>query len=83
MVADNSDNSTSASGDDAQPTGLFGKFFGAKKNYKKAKLGQSLSMYYHEEVCLHQPLKISNSPAQLFHTLDRPDISPPATPLSI
>lgn len=55
MVSDNSDNSVSSSGDDAQPTGLLGKFnfFGANKNYKKAKLGQSLSMYYHEEVRLH------------------------------
>ena len=61
MGTENNDNSVSASGDDAQPTGIFGKFFGAKKNYKKAKLGQSLSMYYHEEVRFHQSSKYSNS----------------------
>lgn len=39
-----------AAGSEEKPSGLFGRMFGKGKSFKKAKMGQELSMYYNEEV---------------------------------
>jgi hypothetical protein len=43
-----------ATGDDAQAKGVFGRLFGPKKKVVAAKMGEPLQMYYNEEVTLAQ-----------------------------
>lgn len=50
MAGESSGDKKGAMGEDAQAPGIMGKFFGAKKGFKKAKMGESLTMYYNEEV---------------------------------